>query len=78
MSAHIVPATVFKAHCLRLLDEVERSKAPLTITKHGRPVARMVPIEPAQAPDLFGAMRGSVVRQGDLLAPLDEDWGAER
>lgn len=38
-----ITATQFKARCLRLLDEVARSGRSLTITKHGKPVARLEP-----------------------------------
>ena len=51
------------------------SGEPLTITKRGRPVARLVPLPAAAA--LFGAMAGSVREQQDLVAPLDEAWEAD-
>ena len=35
----------FKQRCLALLDAVAESHEPLTITKHGKPVARLVPLE---------------------------------
>ena len=71
-----VPAGEFKAECLRLLDNVALSRQPLIITKRGKPVAKLVPI--AQPPLLFGALSGTVVRQGDLLSPIAEPWDAER
>lgn len=40
-----ITATQFKAKCLRLLDEVAQTGRPLTITKHGKPVARLEPAE---------------------------------
>jgi len=46
MSEPIVPASAFKARCLALLDEVATTHRSLVITKHGVPVARVVPIEP--------------------------------
>lgn len=45
MSEPTVPASVFKARCLALLDEVATTHRSLVITKHGVPVARVVPIE---------------------------------
>ena len=47
MSEPTVPASAFKARCLALLDEVATTHRSLVITKHGVPVARVVPIEPA-------------------------------
>jgi prevent-host-death family protein len=38
-----ITASQFKARCLRLLDEVAKTGETLVITKHGRPVARVVP-----------------------------------
>jgi prevent-host-death family protein len=49
-----ITATQFKAHCLRLLDEVAETGETLVVTKHGRPVAR---VEPPLRPD---DLRGSV------------------
>lgn len=49
-----ITATQFKAHCLRLLDQVAETGETLVVTKHGRPVAR---VEPPSRPD---DLRGSV------------------
>jgi prevent-host-death family protein len=75
MSEASVAAGDFKARCLQLLDEVAASGAPLTITKRGHPVARLVPMPPATR--LFGALAGSVREQRDLVAPLGEAWQAD-
>lgn len=74
MSDATVAAGEFKANCLRLLDQVAASGEPLTITKRGRPVARLVPLPAAGG--LFGALAGSVSEQHDLITPLDETWEA--
>ena len=66
----------FKATCLKLLDEVARDRKPLVITKHGRPVARLVPMPPENR--LFGALGGSVLREGDIESPIDGEWDATR
>lgn len=67
-------ATRFKAQCLALLDDVASGGNPLLVTKHGRPVARVVPIEPSRS------LRGSVrflVPDDELIEPLAEAWDAE-
>ena len=71
-----IGAGEFKAGCLKLLDEVAHSRRTLVITKHGKPVARLVPM-PANVP-LFGALAGSVLRDDDLVAPMDVEWDAAR
>lgn len=69
-----IPASRFKARCLALLDEVERTQDTIVVTKRGRPVARVV----SAAPALRRPLRGSVVFHGDLTAPLGGAWDAER
>ena len=66
----------FKARCLKLLDEVAATRVPLVITKHGKAVAKLVPV-PAEA-ELFGAMAGSVHQEDDIVSPLENEWEASR
>ena len=70
-----IPAAVFKAECLKLMDEVARTGQPVVITKHGRPVAQLTPI-PAQSRSLFGYMRNTFNIKGDIVAPMQEAWSA--
>jgi prevent-host-death family protein len=70
-----IPAAVFKAECLKLMDEVARTGQPVVITKHGKPVAQLVPI-PAQSRSLFGYMKNTVQIKWDVIAPVDEEWSA--
>ena len=69
-----VAAGCFKAQCLAMLDEVAETGIAIVITKRGKPVARVVPVQPDATPDL----RGSVVREGDLISPIASDWSADR
>jgi prevent-host-death family protein len=71
-----IAAGRFKAVCLQLLDEVAQTRRPVTVTKRGRPVARLVPVDPPTP--LFGALAGSIGRYDDLIAPIDEEWDAAR
>jgi prevent-host-death family protein len=70
-----IPAGEFKAKCLRLMDVVQKTKAPIVITKHGKPVAKLVPVEDEPA-DFFGCMKGTVRIVGDIVSPIDVDWEA--
>lgn len=72
----IIGAGDFKAKCLKLLDEVARTREPLVVTKHGKAVAKLVPIPPEAG--LFGALAGSVRQEGDIVAPLENEWEACR
>jgi prevent-host-death family protein len=73
-SHRTVPAAAFKAQCLGLMDEVQRSGEEIVITKHGRPVARLVPVEDAM-PSAYGALRGTTRSVGDIIGPDPELWG---
>ncbi|CAN5320592.1 type II toxin-antitoxin system Phd/YefM family antitoxin [soil metagenome] len=64
MNETTVKASVFKATCLALLDDVERTHRTVIVTKHGRPVAKLVPLD-TPTPTM-----GSVT----LLAADDEDY----
>lgn len=66
----------FKAKCLQLLDEVAEHREPLVITKRGKPVARLMPMPPDT--QLFGAMAGSVLDEGDIIAPIDAPWDSAK
>jgi len=70
-----ISAAQFKAECLRLMDEVEKTRQPIIITKHGRPVAQLAPL-PADTGSLFGYMKGTLRISGDVMAPLDVEWSA--
>ena len=67
-----VTAAEFKAKCLRLMDEVAKHRTAVVITKRGKPIARLVPIENDPI-DPFGCMAGTVKILGDIISPIDED-----
>lgn len=68
-----IPAGEFKALCLKLMDDVQRTRKPIVITKRGIPIAKLVPYED-QAPELYGFLKGSAKIHGDIVAPLDVAW----
>ncbi len=70
-----IPAAVFKAECLKLMDEVAQTGRVLVITKHGRPVAQLTPV-PANSESLFGYMKNTVTIDGDIVSATDETWHA--
>lgn len=68
-------ASEFKARCLQVMDEVAETGEEILITKHGRPVSRLVPHH--RKPDsLFGLHRGKVRMNDDLIAPAFSGWEA--
>jgi prevent-host-death family protein len=75
----IMPASEFKAKCLSLLDRVHNRGESITITKRGRVVARLVPAtEDDERPWLRLREHGPAKWHGDPLAPLDEEWEADK
>ena len=69
-----ISAGDFKAKCLRLLDVVAEQRESLAITKRGKPIARLMPMQ-AEV-NLFGAMAGSVPFDSAIVAPIDVEWEA--
>jgi prevent-host-death family protein len=76
MKSDIVPAGVFKARCLQLLDDVAEKRHTLVVTKRGRPVARVSPVP--EEGDFVGSMRETGEILGDIVSPLDVEWEAMR
>jgi prevent-host-death family protein len=70
-----IPAGEFKAQCLAIMDQVSRSGEPVVVTKHGKPVVKLVPAE-NRADDIFGYMAGKVKIVGDIVGPITpaDDW----
>jgi prevent-host-death family protein len=68
-----IGAAEFKAKCLTLLDSVDPDG--IVITKHGRPVARLIPISADSVP-LIGSLRGRLKIRGDILS-TGASWDAE-
>lgn len=77
MAAHEMAAGEFKAKCLQVMDDVKATGREVVITKHGKPVARLVPVAPIPARSR-GVLKGSVTIHGDILAPVGEIWDAEQ
>ena len=69
----------FKARCLQVMDQVQATREPVTITKRGRPVAKLVPVD-RRSDDVFGRLRGVFQIVGDIEGPAvpPEDWEANR
>jgi prevent-host-death family protein len=70
-------ASEFKTHCLRLLDRVAEKGEEYIVTKHGKPVAKLVPVEGRTARPLRGLHKGLVEVKGDIVnVNLEDDWDA--
>ena len=71
-----IAAGEFKAKCLGLLDEVHRQHKEIVITKRGKPVAKLAPVN--ERPESFiGSMKGTMEIVGDIISPINEKWDAD-
>lgn len=71
-----IKAGDFKAKCLQLMDEVNEKHISIIITKHGKPVAKLTPIEET-AVDFFGCLKNTISIQKDIIAPIDVTWESD-
>jgi prevent-host-death family protein len=66
----------FKAKCLALLDQVEKTKKPIRVTRRGKVVAEVYPPSPVPTVDWIGSMKGEIEVLGDIVGPASDesDW----
>ena len=76
--AEKVGAAEFKARCLELVDHVKEARAEYIVTRHGKPVARLVPVEADAPASPLGAMRGTVVSYDRPFEPVPAIWSLDR
>ncbi len=60
----------FKATCLAVLEEVDRTRKPIRVTRRGKPVADIVPTKEPKRKSWFGCMRGTLEIHGDIVGPI--------
>lgn len=68
-----ISASEFKAKCLKLFDELEPDG--LVVTKHGKPVAKIVPYKSVDFSKYIGCMEGEFEINGDILS-TGVEWNA--
>jgi prevent-host-death family protein len=70
-----IAAGEFKARCLSLMDDVQRTRQTVVITKRGKPVAKLVPVTGAKD-DFIGRLKGRIRIVGDIESPVvpPETW----
>lgn len=76
-----VPISEFKAKCLAIVKEVNRTGVPIQITRFGKPLVEVgPPSPPRQGKSWLGNMRGTITILGDIVGPTSEpgEWESER
>ena len=74
----IIAAGKFKAECLKLMDQVNRNHVEIIISKRGKPVAKLVPIENEPPQSIFGYLNNTIKKEVDIVQPTGELWDAEK
>ncbi|HXN21299.1 MAG TPA: type II toxin-antitoxin system Phd/YefM family antitoxin [Candidatus Dormibacteraeota bacterium] len=72
-------AGAFKTNCLAIMDEVQAKHQTVVITKHGKPVAKLVPVN-TDTDEIYDFLGGKGAVKGDIVSPAisAEDWGELR
>jgi prevent-host-death family protein len=67
----------FKARCLQVMEQVSSTRTPVVITKRGKPIAKLVPVDEFRS-EVFDSLKGKIEILGDIVSPLipPEDWEA--
>ncbi len=76
MKTKTMAAGTFKAKCLAVMDEVQKKRETIVITKHGKPVVKVVPVEQGKD-EIYGFLKGKGKITGDVVSPVltPEEWG---
>jgi prevent-host-death family protein len=66
----------FKANCLAVMDEVQAKHETVVITKRGKPVAKLVPLN-TETDEIYNFLAGRGTITGDIVSPAisPEEWG---
>jgi prevent-host-death family protein len=71
-----MPAGAFKTNCLAVMDQVQARHETVVITKHGKPVAKLVPVDSGED-EIYSFLAGKGAITGDVVSPAlsPEEWG---
>lgn len=73
---HTMPISDFKAHALKVIDNISITKESVVVTKRGKPLAEVIPFRQPGAKQCSGKLAEAKVFEGDLLSPINEEWEA--
>ncbi len=70
-----INAAQFQKDCVQLLEKVHALNKEIIITKHGKPWAKLAPVDDPASLPFIGSLTGVGRTVGDVLAPFDDEWG---
>ena len=68
-----VAISKFKAECFSLLEQVQKTRNPIRITRFGKPVAEVVPVTLTGSRDWMGSMQDRIEILGDIVSPASDE-----
>ena len=78
MDKTTISTSELKARCSKVVSSVAGNRTVVVITKHGRPIAKLVPLDEDEPASLFGFAKGEITVHGDIIEPIDVVWEATR
>ena len=76
MKKKTLSVSEFKAKSLELFERVSKTGESYVITKRGKPIAQVIPLEAPSKKLRLGALADLVIHIGDVESPIDEKWEA--
>lgn len=75
----LVSVSEFKAQALGIFDDISKTGRVVTVTKHGKPLAKILPLKDQQQRPVPGKLAGTILYEGDIVSPLGADmWQAAK
>ncbi|MEO8193780.1 MAG: type II toxin-antitoxin system Phd/YefM family antitoxin [Gemmatimonadales bacterium] len=74
LRGNVVSAASFKTNCLALMDEVQSKGIEFVVTKHNKPVARLVPVLDKADSKFIGRGAGTIEVTGNIVSPTSPNW----
>jgi prevent-host-death family protein len=73
-----VGSAEFKDRCLELIDHVRETRAEYVVTRHGEPVAKLVPVDIEAPVSPLGSMRGTLLKFDRPFDPIPATWSFDK
>jgi len=72
-----IPAGKFKSQCLSILKEVAEKHEIIIVTKHGKPLVKVIPYSNSETVKK-NPLKDSILFEKDIVAPIEVEWEATK
>lgn len=72
-----IPVAEFKTHCYNLLAQASKSNSQLIITRRGKSIAKVTPIDNNKKLSIVGIMQGRAIIKDNIVNSIDVLWDAD-